>query len=148
VSAAAHQLRAQPSIPPRPSRCFGLPAFPGPAQPPCARRFEPLTRGARVSAATSRRWSNPRPSRGRARGRPRLGFRATSPQAHGSARLGLPPYKVAATLSCESPVAETLVAQRRCHPLPPPLTRASVTSRRQAAASASPSLGKGASSAT
>jgi hypothetical protein len=64
-------------------------------------------------------------------------------------RLGPPPYKAAATLRCEPPVAETLVAQRRPHPLPPPpLTEPSVASCRQAAASAPPSLGKGAAGGT
>jgi hypothetical protein len=122
----------------------------GPAGPlPVYARRQPLTRGARTSAATSCRRSS-RDRAGVALGAdPRLGVHAASPRAHGSARLGPPPYKAATTLRCEPPVAKTLVAQRRRHPLPPPLlTRASVASRRQAAASAPPSLGKRAAGAT
>jgi hypothetical protein len=46
----------------------------------------------------------------------RLCVRAASPRAHGSAHLGPPPYKAAATPSVFAPIAETLVTQRHRRP--------------------------------
>jgi hypothetical protein len=115
--------RAQPAslaAASRPSSCWrprSQPGFPGPAQPARPHRFEPLTHGARVSAATSRRHTSLRPSRGRARGRPRLGVRAAPSWAHGPARLAPRPLQPPPP-PLVSPHRQTLARQRRRRPLP------------------------------
>jgi hypothetical protein len=111
---AAHlRLQFQPSSPAQPLLWLARPA----SRLPCVcAPLLPPTCGPRMSSLPCRATSRTRvrvgvaPEANSAR-RPRHLARA-----HGSAHLGPPPYKAAATLSVLAPVAETLVTQRRRRP--------------------------------
>jgi hypothetical protein len=97
-----------------PAHARRSPATPGgparPVQPTSARAHcQSLTGGPHPSSASSRRRTSLRPSRGRARSKPRLGVRAALPRAHGPARLGSLPYKAAAIPLGGIPRRQTLI---------------------------------------